>query len=67
MAVDVRAGSTFEVGAPRALFQTIIREGGGGSYSVSKDGQRFLVNAPREAADLSPITVVVNWTAVLKK
>jgi hypothetical protein len=36
---------------------------------VSPDGQRFLVNrqAEEEAAVPSPLTVVVNWAAALKR
>lgn len=45
----------------------MFREGAYGSYAVSRDGQRFLMNVPPEAGDLTPITVVINWTAVLKK
>jgi hypothetical protein len=37
-------------------------------YAVARDG-RFLmnVNADTAAADVSPITVVLNWDAGLKK
>ena len=34
---------------------------------VATDGQRFLVNNPPEQSTSVPITVVVNWTARLKK
>jgi Tol biopolymer transport system component len=67
MAVTVNTGGTFEADAPRALFETglpptPIRQG----YSVSPDGQRFLLAVPVEAA--SPgMTLVQNWTALLKK
>ena len=51
----------------RALFQTELnvtemRQ----SYAVSADGQRFLLNTPLEAGS-PPITVVLNWAALLKK
>jgi hypothetical protein len=35
-------------------------------YSVSADGQRFLLNTPAEAAS-SPMTIVLNWTGLLKR
>jgi hypothetical protein len=35
-------------------------------YVPSHDGQRFLVNMALDAV-ASPITVVLNWTATLKK
>jgi hypothetical protein len=36
-------------------------------YDVMRDGQRFLLNVPVEDAPTSPLTVVINWTAGLKK
>jgi Tol biopolymer transport system component len=71
-------GSTFEAGTPRPLFDAhprFIRW----PYGVSADGQRFLVNTLVEqtrqasfpyslsAVDSTPLTLVVNWTAELKK
>jgi len=56
------------VGAVKALFA--IRPPGTPrhSYQVSPDGQRFLVNmGPVQAPTAAPITVVMNWTAGLKK
>jgi Tol biopolymer transport system component len=62
--------SAFEVGAVRPLFDT--RPAGLGParsavYDVSPDGQRFLVNTLAEEAASAPITLVVNWPALLKK
>jgi hypothetical protein len=37
------------------------------SYVVSADGQRFLINRAPEQTTQAPITVVLNWTAGLKK
>ena len=40
----------------------------GYSYDVTPDGQRFLFNVTSGALEpTSPITVVLNWTAELKK
>ena len=60
-------GSAFGVGAVRPLFDT--RPGGPRSgYDVSADGQRFIVNTlAEEATSALPITLVVNWPALLKK
>jgi hypothetical protein len=66
MAVAIHAGSTFDAEGPRPLFHAhMSRSLGGLDYEVTADGQRFLVNAPITAA--TPITVVQNWTAGLKK
>jgi len=66
MAVTVKAGATFEVDSPRTLFQTSLevtsfRQ----AYAVSADGNRFLLNTPVEAV-AQPLTVVLNWPALLK-
>ena len=71
MAVDVKAdGATFEAGVPKALFDLRVRGGLPGPrnwYTVSKDGQRFLVVTDLEEATEPPTTVVLNWTADLKR
>ncbi len=72
MAVDVKVGSSaFEAGAARSLFQTRRREHIAAadlfSYDVSADGQRFLVNTDVGEVTSSPLTVVLNWTAELKR
>jgi len=59
--------SGFEVGAVRPLFETRARFNRRYMYDVSADGQRFLINRILEEAALQPITLVVNWTAVLKQ
>ncbi len=58
-------GASFEVGAIRPLFQArsmgfIFR------YDVAKDGKRFLVTSGLPQ-DLSPITLVTNWTSALRE
>ena len=40
--------------------------GGGASYDVAPDGQRFLVKRAMETESGSPLTLVVNWPAELK-
>jgi eukaryotic-like serine/threonine-protein kinase len=59
-------GSAFEVGAVRPLFDT-RPSGPGFVYDVAPDGQRFLVNTLTEEVASTPITLVVNWPALLKK
>ena len=67
MAVEVQGGEAFEVGIPKLLFETRLVGGPGRRYDVSSDSQRFLVNTPIGAETHSPITLVVNWTAELKR
>jgi Tol biopolymer transport system component len=67
MAASVNGrGTGFEVGRLRPLFDLRPRVPRW-FYDVSPDGQRFLVNTPEGQAESAPITLVVNWTAALKK
>jgi len=66
MAVPVTPGDAPKFGTAVALFQTQQTEGGG-AYTPSADGQRFLINAPPGLAETDPITVLVNWRAVVDK
>jgi Tol biopolymer transport system component len=70
MAVEVKANATFEVGVPKALFGTRFLPAAPPhliSYAVASGGQRFLVTRLVEEEPAIPITVVLNWTAGLKK
>ena len=62
-------GTTFEAAVPKPLFQTQLdgSTGGRNFYVVAPDGQRFLMLAPIQPASSAPISVVVNWPALLKK
>jgi eukaryotic-like serine/threonine-protein kinase len=67
MAVGVKSGATFEAETPRTLFQTTLNVADQRqTYAVAADGQRFLLNAPVESAS-PPMTIVLNWPALLKK
>jgi serine/threonine protein kinase len=72
MAVTVTHGASLELGRPARLFQTRLDfQGLQGpffmqAYDVSSDGQRFLLNAPPEQSP-PPITVLLNWTARLRR
>jgi eukaryotic-like serine/threonine-protein kinase len=63
MAVSLTAGSDFQAGVPRVLFQTPPRAPG---WAPSPDGKRFLFLVP-ETQESAPFTVVLNWQAGLKK
>jgi eukaryotic-like serine/threonine-protein kinase len=72
MAVEVKTAGGLEVASAKPLFQTRIggsmfSVSGGSRYVASANGQRFLINSvPVEAAS-APVTLVLNWTASLKK
>jgi len=64
-AVEVNAnGSVFEFGTPQRLFPGPMDFGG---WDVTPDGQRFLSSAPQVQQPSLPITIVLNWPALLKK
>jgi hypothetical protein len=66
MAVDVGgSGAAFQMGTPRQLFRAPARTG----LDVTADGKRFLMTvSPGQGQQTStPITVVLNWQADLKK
>jgi dipeptidyl aminopeptidase/acylaminoacyl peptidase len=71
MASSVKTGGTeFQFAAPKPLFKTrtmglegaIFRE-----FDVSPDGQRFLIGSLIGDPKAAPPTVIMNWTALLKK
>jgi Tol biopolymer transport system component len=73
VSIEVGADKTLETGAPVPLFATRLASGSGitgvvtkPQYAVAPDG-RFLMNVAVEEATGSPITVVLNWDAELKK
>lgn len=67
MAVDVKAGASFEPGIPKPLFDTALaRTTQGTQFDVSSDGQRFLFIS-RMADATSSLTVSVDWYANFKK
>jgi Tol biopolymer transport system component len=68
MGVPVTVGPSF--GVPKSLFQTQVPSGMNSinlHYVPSRDGRRFLVNTQIGEPTPTPITVVLNWTAALKK
>ena len=74
MAVPISGTATLEVGTPVPLFNArllggpAIVTGFRAQYDVTADGQQFLLNVPvDETTDFPAITVVLNWTAGLRK
>jgi hypothetical protein len=70
MSAPVGATKDFDVGTPKALFQTPVRSEPNPyswNYEPSRDGQQFLVKTPSADTGAVPITVVLNWTAAVKR
>jgi len=58
-----------EIGRPQALFQAPVVADLStyrSQFVPSRDGQRFLVDAADPASSREPITVLVNWTRLVR-
>jgi Tol biopolymer transport system component len=74
MVVEVNGSeSTFKAGVPKALFEartipTVPFYGFNASYyAASGNGQRFLISTLAGESTPTPLTVVLNWTAAIKR
>jgi serine/threonine protein kinase/Tol biopolymer transport system component len=71
MAADVSEAGGFSAGIPKLLFQTQMDVVNiltyRANYSVSDDGQRFLVSSRVQHENVAPINVVLNWPAALAR
>jgi len=71
MAVDITTQPVFAVGKPRMLFEGRYEHAAVPStdYTVSPDGERFLMLKPVEQTANAPtqINVVMNWFEELKQ
>jgi hypothetical protein len=68
MAVSLKLGTDYaEPSAPRELFPLPAVDNGHSPYEATPDGQRFLVRATPLQQAAEPLTVIVNWPALLRK
>jgi eukaryotic-like serine/threonine-protein kinase len=71
MAVPVSPSPAFEAGLPNALFVMDTRDltapFAQRRYAPTPDGRRFLIAEPVTAGASSPITVLVNWAAMVRQ
>ena len=66
-AVPIDGTDVLTPGLPETLFPAGVISANQ-VYSVTRDGQRFLVSTrPQNAAAAPPLTVIVNWTSTLQK
>jgi hypothetical protein len=63
MSVSIGYRPSFEAATPKALFDLDQVT----DYAISRDGRRFPVNRIISDPRSEPLTVVLNWTAALKK
>jgi Tol biopolymer transport system component len=61
--VEISTAPTFQASVPKDLFATPRAQGS----AATRDGQRFLFNLPAAEAAPTPMTIVLNWTAGLRK
>jgi dipeptidyl aminopeptidase/acylaminoacyl peptidase len=67
MSVEMRqSGGELEAALPKLLFSVRLGTQGRQRWSVTKDGQKFLILVPEERK-AGPFTVVLNWPALLEK
>ena len=67
MSVGLRHDTgSVEPSAPRALFPLMVIDTDVSPYDAARDGQRFLVLETAQRA-AQPLTVIVNWPALLNK
>jgi len=66
MAVPVAEnGNSLEVGPAQVLFRASVMNASFAPYDVASDGTKFIINSQGEYNN--PLTLLVNWTALLKK
>ena len=65
MAVPLEAAPAFHAGTPVALF-SVHPQGAGSVYDVAADGKRFFVNRLPADQGSPPLSLLVNWTSLLK-
>jgi len=61
------SGTLLETKPPTPLFVTRVPAPGADYYAPSADGRRFLVLSPIQEDRPTPLTVVLNWTAMLSE
>jgi Tol biopolymer transport system component len=67
MSVSVQATPLFRTSVPRALFDTRMSQNGEWAYDVTPDGQRFVISVPVGDPSPAPITIILDWTAALRR
>ena len=65
---EIAAQSTsLVIGKVTPLFQANPVSSNGWPYNISSDGRKFVVDTQADDQTSEPLTLVVNWAALLKK
>jgi Tol biopolymer transport system component len=68
MAVDISLGKMPEATGPQILFNAgLMKTADHHTYAVTKDGKRFLISVADQPQGQVPITVALNWLALVKR
>jgi Tol biopolymer transport system component len=70
MSVSIDTAPDLKLGVPTPLFQTTLAKlplPAQRRFSVSPDGQRFIMSIPASGSAVPPVTVTVNWASALKQ
>ncbi len=65
MSAEVRSGTDFQIGASKELFDLRGLRAVGGT--IARDGQRILLVTSVEEPNALPFTIVLNWTAEMRR
>ena len=60
-------GTRFAIGKVNPLFQANPVFSTGWCYDVSSDGKKFVINTQADEKTAEPLTLIINWAALLKK
>jgi serine/threonine protein kinase len=63
----VESENGFETGKIQPLFQTHAFTTASWGYDASADGKKFIIETRDPQAGLGPVTLITNWTALLKQ
>jgi Tol biopolymer transport system component len=66
VSLTINSGATFATGPAVTLFKTPFGVGTIAPPYDTRDGERFLVSLPTSNPDAQPMSVLVNWPAMLK-
>lgn len=67
MSVEIPGGNALAAATAQPLFQTRVPlvANQRSNYAVTRDGQRFLINTSTGEGLSSPLSVALNWPALL--